>query len=59
METKPDHLKETLEGNVVAISCLRTIPSAQTGEAAKEHSTACALMGHCIESGYGLVDSNV
>ena len=41
---------------MVDIACLRTMPAERTGEAAKKHSTACALMGHCIESGYGLVD---
>ncbi|GAB3833780.1 hypothetical protein [Pontibacter rugosus] len=58
METKPDRLRETLEGYVVDIACLRTTPVTRIGEAARVHSTACALMGHCIESGYGLVDDN-
>ncbi|MEX2336808.1 MAG: hypothetical protein WD555_06020 [Fulvivirga sp.] len=48
--------KETLEGYVVDIACLRNIPALQLSKRAKEHTTACALMGHCIESGYGLVD---
>ena len=48
--------KETLEGYVVDIACLRTMPASQLSAQAKEHTTACALMGHCIESGYGLVD---
>lgn len=47
--------KETLEGYVVDIACLRTAPSYGLEEMAEEHTTACALMGHCIESGYGLV----
>ncbi|MDX5438699.1 MAG: hypothetical protein LPK03_15975 [Pontibacter sp.] len=58
METKTDNTKETLEGYVVDIACLRTMPSARVGEAAKEHTTECSLMGHCIESGYGLVDKD-
>ena len=48
--------KETLEGYVVDIACLRTMPASRLSEKAKEHTTACALMGHCIESGYGLID---
>ena len=41
------------------IDCLRTISSAKIRESAKTHTTACTLMGHCIESsGYGLVDDN-
>lgn len=44
-----------MEGHVVDVACLRTIPSSQIGEEAKSHTTACALMGHCMESGYGLV----
>lgn len=48
--------KETLEGYLVDIACLRTMPASRLSDKAKEHTTACALMGHCIESGYGLVD---
>ena len=47
--------KEILEGYVVDIICLRHMPASQYSEQAKEHTTACALMGHCMESGYGLV----
>lgn len=47
--------KEILEGYVVDIICLRNMPASQYSEQAKEHTTACALMGHCMESGYGLV----
>ncbi|MFD2512468.1 hypothetical protein ACFSRY_01205 [Pontibacter locisalis] len=59
METKTETTKETLEGYVVDIACLRTIPSVRLGEAAKEHTTECSLMGHCMESGYGLVEKMV
>lgn len=53
--------KEKLEGYLVDIACLRTAPMSQLGQMAKEHTTVCALMGHCMESGYGLVgiDGNV
>ncbi|MDP9023347.1 MAG: hypothetical protein M3N57_11775 [Actinomycetota bacterium] len=47
---------ETVEGCVMDIACIRKAPAAElTGRAAR-HPTACGLMGHCIESGYGLVD---
>ncbi|ARS38139.1 hypothetical protein [Pontibacter actiniarum] len=58
MEKKTEDIRENLEGYVVDIACLRTIPSAQIPDKARTHTTACALMGHCIESGYGLVDNN-
>ena len=51
--SKPN--KEVLEGYVVDIICLRHMPPSQYTEQAKEHTTTCALMGHCVESGYGLV----
>ena len=47
--------KEVLEGYVVDAICLRHMSPSQYTEQAKKHTTACALMGHCIESGYGLV----
>ena len=50
--------KEVLEGYVVDIICLRHMSPAQYTEQAKGHTTSCALMGHCVESGYGLVGDN-
>ncbi|WP_017733997.1 hypothetical protein [Nafulsella turpanensis] len=50
--------KEVLEGYVVDIICLRHMSPSQYTEQAKEHTTSCALMGHCVESGYGLVGDN-
>lgn len=47
---------ETLEGYVVDLACLRKYPQGELAERARIHSKACALMGHCLESGYGLVD---
>ena len=47
--------KEIVEGYVVDIICLRHMPSFKYSEQAKQHTTSCALMGHCMESGYGLV----
>ena len=48
--------KESHKGYVVDIACLRSMPVSEMYERPKNHSTACALMGHCIESGYGLLD---
>ena len=46
---------ETLEGYVVDIACLRKYPRAEWDARARVHTRQCALMGHCVESGYGLV----
>ena len=46
---------ETLEGYVVDIACLRKYPRAEWYARARAHTRQCALMGHCVESGYGLV----
>ena len=46
---------ETLEGYVVDQACLRKYPQDELLERARVHTTECALMGHCMESGYGLV----
>lgn len=47
---------ETLEGYVVDLACLRKYPQDELAERARSHTKACAVMGHCLESGYGLVD---
>lgn len=49
---------ETLEGYVVDLACLRKYPQDELAERARSHTKACALMGHCLESGYGLVDED-
>lgn len=48
--------REVLEGYVVDQACLRKYPQDELLERARAHTTECALMGHCMESGYGLVD---
>lgn len=45
-----------IEGYVVDLACLRRYPPAEYRERAQRHTTGCALMGHCVESGYALVD---
>lgn len=47
--------KETLEGYVVAIICLRKYSQYARLPRARTHTVACGLKGHCIESGSGLV----
>ena len=47
---------ESLDGFVVDQACLRKYPQDQLLERARVHTSECALMGHCMESGYGLVD---
>lgn len=48
--------REVLEGYVVDQACLRKYPQDELLERARVHTTECALMGHCMESGYGLVN---
>jgi len=43
------------EGWVVDIACLRKYPENEYAQRARVHTTECALMGHCVESGYGVV----
>lgn len=46
---------EPLEGYVVDLICLREYPADEYAERVRRHTRACALKGHCVESGYGLV----
>ncbi|WP_433631763.1 hypothetical protein [Halomicrococcus sp. NG-SE-24] len=46
---------ETLEGYVIDGGCIRKNGREELLEKAREHTRECALMGHCIESGYGVV----
>lgn len=48
--------EEVLEGYVVDLACLRKYTRDELLDRAREHMQKCALMGHCMESGYGLVD---
>ncbi|MEW5926104.1 MAG: hypothetical protein AB1941_01325 [Gemmatimonadota bacterium] len=56
MGEQSDTRREVLEGYVVDQACLRKYPQDELLERARVHTTECALMGHCMESGYGLVD---
>lgn len=46
---------ETLDGYVTDIACIRKYPRDGLLQRAREHTKRCALMGHCVESGYGVV----
>ena len=46
---------ETLDGYVIDVGCIRKNARDELLEKARTHSRECALMGHCVESGYGIV----
>ena len=50
--------EEQVEGWAVDLACLRRYPREEYLDRAREHSAECALMGHCVESGYGLVQDD-
>lgn len=52
----PETQRESWAGYVIDIACLRQAPSADLLDRASVHATACGLMGHCIESGFAVVD---
>lgn len=49
---------ETLEGYVIDLGCVRKNPREDLLQRARTHTRDCALMGHCIESGYGIVSED-
>lgn len=51
-------LTETLEGYVADVACLRKYPRNELVERVRRHTYDCLTMGHCMESGYGLVDDH-
>lgn len=46
---------ETLEGYVIDVGCIRKNGREELLRKARTHTRECALMGHCVESGYGIV----
>jgi hypothetical protein len=46
-----EHKTETLAGYVVDTACIGRYPRDELHERAREHTTRCALMRHCVESG--------
>ena len=51
-------MDEDLSGWVVDIACSRKYPTDGILDKAKRHTRGCLLMGHCVESGYGLVTAS-
>ena len=49
---------ETIEGYVMDGGCIRKNAREELLEKARVHTRDCCLMGHCIESGYGIVTEN-
>ncbi|CAN5255074.1 hypothetical protein BH24PSE2_BH24PSE2_07960 [soil metagenome] len=48
--------REVLEGYVVDQACIRKYPQYELLERARAHTKECCMMGHCVESGYALID---
>lgn len=56
--TVNDGDSETFEGYVMDVACIRKAPASELVDRASAHPTSCGLMGHCVESGFGLVDDD-
>ena len=54
-DTRDTMAPETLDGYVIDVGCIRKNARDELLEKARTHSRECALMGHCVESGYGIV----
>lgn len=46
---------EEIEGYVIDVGCIRKNARDDLLESARTHTKECAFMGHCVESGYGIV----
>ena len=55
-ESETEAETEALEGYVIDNGCVRKNARDDLLEAARNHTAECALMGHCVESGYSLVN---
>ena len=47
---------ERLAGYAVDMACIRRYRTGQLSARSRAHTKRCAMMGHCLESGYGLID---
>lgn len=54
-DTKETMASETVEGYVIDVGCIRKNARDELLKKARTHSRECSLMGHCVESGYGIV----
>ena len=46
---------ETVEGYVIDAACIRKNAREELSEKSHGHTSECAIMGNCVESGYGIV----
>jgi hypothetical protein len=49
---------ETHDGYIIDVGCIRKNAREELLSKARTHTRDCALMGHCVESGYGIVTEN-
>lgn len=55
----PEHSdRERWVGYLMDIACVRKSPTADLLRRTSVHTTGCALMGHCVESGFALIDDD-
>lgn len=47
---------EQTTGYLLDLACARKYPKGTLLEKARSHPRSCGLMGHCVESGYALVE---
>lgn len=50
--------QETVEGFVVDIACWHKYSRDELLDKSRVHGKHCSLMGHCLESGYNLVNAD-
>lgn len=48
--------EEIITGYLVDLACIRRFPKDEMIERGINHTLKCATMGHCVESGYGIID---
>lgn len=48
--------QEILTGYLMDVACARKQALPELYDSAPDHTKACALMGHCMESGYAIID---
>lgn len=49
---------EEFEGYIIDLACIRKYPQKELIDRGQAHTRNCSLMGHCVESGYGLINEN-
>lgn len=49
---------ESFDGYLLDVACVRKYPPEELIERARRHTRACALEGHCVESGYAIISNS-